>query len=780
MDVNKNLKLVNKQKIKYNSLLHAFDNYGFQPNQKIDQDELRLFLNNKSSSGYFDSILCTKLFQFLNINENQNSSISIPDFIKGFLLFEKDIKRKGEIYRIKLIKEQEAYNNILKQCIIYKMEKLNKEGFCENAKISGEITDIDIKHKLKGIKEIVIIVVFNNMKEELHFKIGEDNNNFKKTFEFRPTSRKDYFEFIMKGINDKNHEFNIGNKIFSLNDISSHEKYLIQITIPELDNPDKIAAYINLTIVLYMSYRQYYESLRKKEEKKLHKYQMLMNKSYEYLEYINDIYENISQNNYSGFNTEREIRKIPLNYNFDRKTKRFHSPIIQERKINYNFYKSNYNNANIDKNIRHYSPIIHRKENYNISEIKNFNNIKRIQNEYSPPPNSERRINNISNYLNNININKETNQIKENTNYINHHIKAQSDLHHIIHNQSPESHRLNNIHTSYNTIVNVSPHHYNEARQINYQTYLKQRDIANKLNEAKQEKIQNINKSQINISSNNIQQTSPLKEYNLNNLANTTTTKNITTTAKLIKKENKDQVEINNKKNENDNQNDHIKEFQGASVQQVIGEISKQKTITTETKVLKPIVRDVINMEHIFKDAIVTHIVNKELIEERTLPVKYLPEKINELITTDNIIALPIINTEKNVIYQSHEPIMNELKDNKEEKKVTNNINNINLGNIIVNNNNNTNNIKVIKLTNNSNSFIRPYQPNNNHSLNKQLDLNKNENLKSFNNNLYKSSQEHKNIHSESLKYNRGNNTQIQTIRIPIDKSQMMHNKFKY
>ena len=88
----KNPKYLNNQKFKYNSLLHALDNYGFTSNQSIDQDELRLFLNNKSPSGYFDSILCEQLFKFIKINENENSSISIPEFIKGFLLFEKDLK----------------------------------------------------------------------------------------------------------------------------------------------------------------------------------------------------------------------------------------------------------------------------------------------------------------------------------------------------------------------------------------------------------------------------------------------------------------------------------------------------------------------------------------------------------------------------------------------------------------------------------------------------------------------------------------------------------------
>ena len=775
MDGNKNNnhKYLNNQKFKYNSLLHAFDNYGFSSNQSIDQDELRLFLNNKSPSGYFDSILCDKLFKFIKINEKENSSISITEFIQGFLLFEKDLKRKGEIYQIKLIKEKEIYNNILKQCIIYKNEKLNEEGFCENAKISGEITDIDIQHKLKGIKEIVIIVIFNNMREELHFKIGEENDNIKKSFEFKPTSRKDYFEFIMKGINDKNHEFNIGNKIFSLNDISSHEKYLVQITIPDLNDPDKIAAYINLTIVLYMSYRHYYESLRKKEEKKLHKYQMLMDKSYEYLEIIDDIYENISQNDYIGFNTEREIKKIPLNYNFYRKSIRFNSPIIQNRRISYNFYKSNYNNSIINKNIRHHSPILHRKEDYLISEIKNFNNIKRIQNEYSPPPNTERPNINISKYLNEININKEIKQRRENTNFINHHIKAQSDLNHISHNQSPESYRNKESHNSYKKLIqNILSPKYNESRQINYQAYLKQKDINNNMREIKKEKIQDINNSELNIGSNNEQQIKLIKGYNLNNSSN------ITTTTKLIKNENKDKVEINANKDAKDNQNNQITEIQRASVHQIIGEISKQKTLTTETKILKPIVKDIINMKHIIKNAIVTHIVNKELVEEKTLPIKYLPEKVNELIYTNNIITLPVINTEKKVIYKSHEPIMNELKNNEEEKKVINNINNINnvsLGNIIVNKNDNIN-TKVIKLNNDSNVFMRPNKPNINHSLNNKFYLN---NRGNSYNEFIKNNNLNNNLNS-SNQSSQGKNSQVKTIKIPINKSQVSHNKFKY
>ena len=775
MENNSAHKRLSIQKSKYMFLQQALERSGFSSNQDLGQDELRLFLNNSSSSGYFDSILCNKLFKFININENESSTISIPEFIKGFLIFESDIKRKGEIYRIKLIKEQEIYNNILNQCLIYKNEKLNKEGFCENAKIYGEITDIDIKQKLKGINEIVIIVIFNNEREELHFKLGDNSGNYKKSFEFRPTSRKDYFEFIMKGVNDKNNEFNIGNKIFSLNDIESHEKYLVTITIPEIDNPEKIAAHINLSIVLYMSYHHYFETLRKKEENKMHKYKLLMTKSFEYLEYIKDIYDNISRNDYDGANTERVVRKIPLRYNFHRRSIRFNSPVIEDRKISYNIYKSSYNNSIINKNIRHYSPMMQRRENLNINEIQNFNNIKRIQNEYSPPPKTERSYHNISNYLNEININKETTQTKENTNYINHHVKSQSNIEHILHNQIPEPNFYKNIQTSYKKTVQKIPlTQYNETKQINYQTHLNQGNMNNELKEIKQETVQN----NIN-SSNNEQNIKQIKEYNINNLSNSTNaTKNITTTTKIVQSQNQKQAEISEEKNTNENQNNHITEVQRASVHQIIGEISKQKTITTETKILKPVIKNVINMKHLLKNAIVTQIVRKELVEERTLPIQYLPEKVNELIYTNKIITLPLINAEKKVVYKSFGPTMYNFKENDVEKKVINNINNISLGNIIVNNNN----TKVINLNNNSNILMPKSEVNYNKNISKEFVPNNNGNLRQddLNSNMYIENHVNKNENKELLKNSQGFYSSIQTIKIPINKSQVNHYKFKY
>ena len=58
------------EKAKFSSLLRAFQDFGYESSAKTGQREFRLFLNKKSSSGNFDSLLCDKLFEVLNIEEN--------------------------------------------------------------------------------------------------------------------------------------------------------------------------------------------------------------------------------------------------------------------------------------------------------------------------------------------------------------------------------------------------------------------------------------------------------------------------------------------------------------------------------------------------------------------------------------------------------------------------------------------------------------------------------------------------------------------------------------
>ena len=300
------------KKAKIDSLVMAFTNSGYKSSNRIGQIELLQFLNKLTSSGNFDHILADKLFQVLSLDHM--STISVEDFINGYLQFEEDLRKNIEIYTIKLKQEQELYYNLVEQCKRYKSEKLNSEGLCEDAKVFGEITDIDIKKKLEGIKEIIIKVIYNDKFEELHFKIGDSNSSemLKKSFAFKPTSRKDHFEFIMKGVNDRNQVFDIGSKVFSLTDINSYEEYVVQIIIPEIENEEQVAAYINAKIVLYWSDFKYFDRLRRKAESRLRKLIAATNKAEQYLQYIREIYGDLTRKKSElivDFNNEKIMQK---------------------------------------------------------------------------------------------------------------------------------------------------------------------------------------------------------------------------------------------------------------------------------------------------------------------------------------------------------------------------------------------------------------------------------------------------------------------------------------
>ena len=310
------------KRAKIDTLFTGFTNAGYKSTNRIGQSELIQFLNKRTKLGRFNNILTEKLFQFLQLDHM--STMFVEDFINGFLQFEDDIRRNAEIFHIKLNNEQEIYNRLSEQCKIYKNEKLNEEGLCENAKVFGEITDIDIKKKLEGIKEIIIKVVYNEKTEELHFKIGDPNSNqmLNKSFSFKPKSRKDRFEFIMKGVNDKNQIFDIGSKVFPLNEVNSYEEYIVQICVPEIDNEEVIAAFIHAKIVVYWSDLKFYEKQRKKAESRLNKLISATNKATEYLQLVREIYGDLTRKKPDlivDFNNEKLMQRkgAKLNVQFN-------------------------------------------------------------------------------------------------------------------------------------------------------------------------------------------------------------------------------------------------------------------------------------------------------------------------------------------------------------------------------------------------------------------------------------------------------------------------------
>ena len=858
------------EKAKFSSLLRAFQDFGYESSAKTGQREFRLFLNKKSSSGNFDSLLCDKLFEVLNIEEN--SKISIEEFIQGFLIFEEEVSRNAESFRIKLAKEQEIYNKILRQCQLYKAEKLNAEGFADNAKIYGEITDIDIKKKLEGIKELIIVVVFNNKKEELHFKIGDPSLNLKKSFEFKPTSKKDHFEFIMKGVNEKGAEFGIGSKIFPLDDIASQEEYFVQIIVPEIDNPEKIASYINATIILYTSDYKYYESLRRKQEKRLRKYKNACSKAEEYLKYVRDIYGdlslikpelivdfnnekliqrkgaklNVNFNNLMEaeipganfqveFNNERAVQRkgVPLRVEFNN-SKEVITPIIETKKVEYipwpksqligapyreasrfhdyqqtfgprYSYQTNYNTT-VEKNITTKTeentqliesknkiidtdiqqvPVLPEKKVV-VKEEENINHIKLYSDVDNPEDNDVPQDLNENTQVQQVYTNEQ--MTKQQENYLSQ-LESQANLEKMLKHQQENSGQNNNIQTiqqikNTEIVQTTSTPQYIQTQTQSQEQVGTNFDIDAFLKQGQYKSQNNTNglegylqqqttteNTQIDLNNLYGQQNTQeygtnMEGYNFSNLNNIQTTTTTTTT------------NYQNQDNSNINWN-----------------INNGQEITTETKVLEPIINKVgVNVS--VNKAIMKENTKKIVVSQNTLPVSYLPEKVNKVIVDSNVKTLPLITAGNDFSYNTLQPIVHETKVYLNESSNANNTNslsgynfeqtsnnitnynnissneNFDYSNFMANTNDNSANINY-NFESNAGSSQNPYIEGNNYSYNFTTGNN-------AGNNVYETTKTvTTTTHTSSQNYP-GYSFQAQTQQIPITGSQNNQNSFQF
>jgi len=670
-------------KVKFNALFSLFNDLGYKTSTKIGIEDYRTFLNKNSKTGIFCPDLANKLFEILNLDEI--STISIEDFINGFLSFEEEVQKNAEFYNFKLAQEQEIYDKILKQCRVYQSEQLNSEGFCQNAKIYGEFSDIDIKRKLEGIKEIIIIIIYNEKKEEIRFKIGDENSNemLKKTFEFKPTSRKDHFEFIMRGVNEKDQVFDIGSKVFPLDDINSQEEYLVQIEVPEMDNSNKIAAYINAKIILYISDYKYYESLRKKQEKRLKKYMTAANKATEYLKYVREIYGDISMmkselivdfnneklmqrkgaklnvnfnnmmeaeapggNYFVEFNNEREVqtKAIPLRVEFNN-SKEVLSPVTETTKYEYKYnYKTDVNLSKINELEQKIQLLEKEKEKINNS-LANL-----------PKTNLET-----------INIKKTTESVKLMTNQ-NEDLPNEGTNQVKIVKEQIKTTTIPQVNTNsqiiQQTIKETKTQNISEPQYLSPQT---NNEVTGEFDQQQTtETTETTTRAPIYIQNQNITETDQntiLRSVNGNAQAflndflsgkNATTTTTTTTTY--------EQNQYGGGQNQ---------ESQGIGYgTNTMGEVTEYETVggiltgnieTSETHNLEPIVNQV-KVNSSVNNVILGETTNKLLVSENILPVSYLPDKINEVIYEKKVTTLPVITASANPSYTTLQPIVHETK----------------------------------------------------------------------------------------------------------------------
>ena len=658
------------KRAKMDSLIDAFSKFGYKPNDRINQNELLRFLNSRTSTGSFDPILSEKLLQILNLDAM--SSISVSDFINEYLQFEEEIKRNAELFNKNLNQEQENHSNLLEEFHKYKTEKLNSEGMSENAKIFGEITDIDIKKKLEGIKEIIIKIIYNKESKEIHFKIGDiHSSNLKhQSFKFKPTSRKDHFEFIMKGVNDKNRIFDIGSKVFPLNDVNSHEEYFIHIVVPEIDNEQEVAAYIHAKIVLYWNDYKYYEEQIKKGEIKLKKLTLAANKANDYLKKVREIFGKLTRKKIPlivDFNNEikREVHKVKVNhYNNQNNNNNMIEPVAPGKNFLVEF-----NNLKQNKIVPYKVEFNNTKESFKPDQAINDEN-NDLENENENEQYEQNEVNDEEQNIEN-NIPPNENQkpiIQENELNMHNNLNPKIDMNNKNENLNPNQGQLqiNNqqIFSKISApiingvkINNPIENNINRQQIINSpngQQLFSNQNILVQQNQIGNSNIPNIGQINYQINQNVIK-----KEPNINHLIN----QNPKT--EVVGRDFASVIKLNKGRNDTVGQNEEkytMAETIGYGASDAFGRVNSYKTGGLEIidnnnfedfKNLNDIVKET-EVQNTFSSAIVNNIVNKTLFSENTLPAKFLPEKVNEVIFDKNVGSLPLIYGGKKVVYQNY------------------------------------------------------------------------------------------------------------------------------
>ena len=299
---------------KGNMLLKQFNEMGLDLEYELSQEEISSFLENSSKSG-FDQNLSSKLFQVLGLEELKK--ITVEDFISYYIQFEDDLVQNSMELKNKIINEKNNLNKYQEESFKYKNEKLNSEGFSENARLHVEITDIEIKKNLTDVNKVFLYLIYNNQNYEFNFDYSRNNiiqfND--KVFDFKSISKKDNFELILKYTkNNSDNVYDLSKKIFPLEEITTQDEYGVQITLLEEKDQDNVVAFINSKITLHWSDYKYYIEKMKNSELRIRKLNEALNRVNQYISQINEIYHlpkisNISKNNFTSENTQPGFEK---------------------------------------------------------------------------------------------------------------------------------------------------------------------------------------------------------------------------------------------------------------------------------------------------------------------------------------------------------------------------------------------------------------------------------------------------------------------------------------
>lgn len=593
--------------------------YGYDKNNRISQSELLLFLNRKSPEGKFDPALSEKLFQILNLSES--STISIEEFINGYLQFEEEIKKDAEQINTQYTQEKEVYDNIMEQCQKYESEPLNDEGFSEDAKLCGEIVDINLKSELEGMKEIIIKIIHGDQEQEIRHKLGEEKEgeNENKFFEFKASTKKDNLEFVLQAKNDSGEITDIGSKAYSLDGINSQDEFFVAIEIPENANDkdeenneeeEKLAAEIKAKISLHWSNYKYYDLQRRKEEPELDRLNTAVEQAEDYVKKVQVIYNVDDKSLMQASKKEeeairlRQSRRSNMDETF-KSRKLFEFPI--------NKFVVEYNNERVDEIISKGVEVEY-NNTIEVTTPTKFHlstNLNQGEDELQKEQDEKNEEN------------KQTEQVEQNENeqveqHENEHIEENNQF-----LQNANEQLVQNENGQF--IQNA-----NEQFIQNTNEQFAQNTNAQFVQNTNEQFVQNEN---FNLNQNNQQYDGFLYSQNNNmnfNISNEN--QNININNLNLGENAQEQIDLNNINYESTvgNTNDNIQDSQ--------------------------------NYSYINK-AVINESTNKVLFQENTLPLKYLPEKVNKVIVDSNVSTLPLIIGRKSITYSTidNNPNINNL-----------------------------------------------------------------------------------------------------------------------
>ena len=516
-------------------LLNELSEYGYTEETLISQSELSLFLDRKSPKNKFDISLLEKLYSILNLTEYD--TVTVSQFVSGFLKMDEEIRKSRDELNEEYSNKKKNFENILDMCKRYQSEKLNEEGFSENARLSGDIIESTYNVDLDGIEEIILSIIYGDEKQEIKQNVKqkeEEDKENNKHFELKALSGKEHLEFKLMTRNYLNYVAEIGSKTYSLEGIQNQEPFFIKVEIPfdddfANDKEGNLAAIVKAKIALRWSDYEYYEQQQKNEEPKLKKL----------LSDLEQAEESIKKLDYI-FSAEKKNEKNEAENNV-RKSSEFLNRKILEFPDN-NFIVD-FNNERIDTVIRKGIKVDFNNEKEVEVSMENQNEEENKEEEKNEEENKKEEKNEEENK-------EEENKDEENK-------ENENDI---------------QIMNDNNNINNSTEQVHQNFQNFSYE-------------------IMNNSESNIEIANNN-----------------------------EIKKEN---ILSNN---------DIVNQGEQINLQDEVN-IFPEKNITSYT------------------DTLLTQSTRKALIQENTLPLKYLPQKINKVIYDTNISTLPLIDARKKFTY---------------------------------------------------------------------------------------------------------------------------------